>query len=517
VRKILGVFFVLALTEAFAGPAPSRAAAGVSRARNGTRSAIPVVFQEAATLCSSMGAPNQVGNWWCLEGDGTMFAGSAITLSPVNSPVVTSHPVCPSGTNCTNGSDMLLNPIIGGAKQYFVTSGNITPPAGSFTTCALGWYEETNKGTSNQPTTPWVMMTDLAGGSTPWDMSTPSGNGATGLRISCEGAGGTCGINIDSNVQVYQRVLQLNCGVFTANTSTKSCTYSAGTTTCVTHAHTVAKITTTPLKWAVGVDNSIANVWKGFMRGVFMTEKALSAAEISAIGAAVTLSAPSGQTFTRATSQACCRNSDGMCADVNVDVPCIVNGVELVQDEGQNYIANSERLVGGFTTNGFNGTTTSANACDSPYGLRTADQANYAANLAADQYERSYAPASFGSFPGPRIFSFAVHGTGATPTGTLDFCADQSPTRIDCTTVPFTAGWARYSFAFTQVQAGVSLVIGNLPLYNGGTMRPAQSVCATNFQAEIGSTQTSYMSTTIVSGGISGYRGPSVCTGTSCP
>jgi len=507
-RRLALVLLLVGLSAEAAGKNPVALKRG-----NSPRGAVPVEFVVASTLCDVMGVGNQAGAWWCLENDGTMFPGSAITLSAVNTPVAVPHLVCPSGTNCTSETQMRMNPILGGSVQYFL-SPVTTVPTGSFTTCALGSYDQTQKNSGSGPQTPWVLLHDLVGGIT-WSLETPAGDGSTGVTVNC--LPGTCG-PISNNVQVYVRNSQLNCGVFEAGVRTRSCTFVQGatpTTTCVDTPHVLAQVTQTARRWTVGIDSTMAIPWKGFMRGAFMTEKALSAAEITAIGRATIIGAPAGETYARASKASCCRTTDGQCTDLNNDVPCIINGVATVNPVGQNKVQGSERIVDVWATDGFNGTTTALNGCISPYGLQTADRVNYAANSAANQYERTYQQVSY-SGAGTRTHSIAIMATGATVSGTLDLCTVTAVGVNACTTCPFTTTWSRCRLTYSTLLASNIFLIGNLPDYNGGTQRPAQSVCLTNGQGEESSTETSYINTgTAVGTGF--IRAAESCSGSACP
>src|SRR5574343_135144 len=54
----------------------------------------------AANLCDTLQSSEKVGNWWCLNGDGTMASGSAVTLTASGSPTTSSDRVCPNGSDC---------------------------------------------------------------------------------------------------------------------------------------------------------------------------------------------------------------------------------------------------------------------------------------------------------------------------------------------------------------------------------------------------------------------------------
>ena len=512
-RGISSALIVLACS-AFAGP--KHASINIKRSKNGGAQVVP----SAGTLCSQLTASNKSGNWWCLQGDGTMLAGSAVTLTSVNSPQVVGHPVCPSGSNCTDESDMRLNPVNGAAKQYFQVS--TAPPTGSFTTCALGSYDQTNKASGSGPLTTWIYYGDLTGGANlAWQLYTGAGAGTFGVTLDCVGPlGANCASVLQSNVQVYVRNVQFNCGVFEAGVRSRACTYveSTNTMTCVDLTHVVSQVNQTSRKWAVGIDDGIANGWQGFMRGVFMTEKALTTTEMTTIARAAIVGVPSGVTFSRSTKTSCCRLTDGQCTDISDGVPCIIGGTAVVQAAaGRNYLPASERLdpaAGTWTLDGFNGSTASTNAAIGPYGLQMADQINFAANLGANEYERLYNGFSVGGSNNTVTCSVATKSV-AGGSGNIDICIAHGAT-VSCGVCAYTGVWSRCHYTLTGVAASGSVFLGNLSFWNGGTQRSAINLYMTHAQCELSATETAYINTgTTVT--TNATRGIETCSGKFCP
>src|SRR5574343_1154048 len=54
----------------------------------------------AGNLCDQLQDSERVGNWWCLNGDGTMASGSQKTLSANGTPTTVSNATCPNGPDC---------------------------------------------------------------------------------------------------------------------------------------------------------------------------------------------------------------------------------------------------------------------------------------------------------------------------------------------------------------------------------------------------------------------------------
>lgn len=136
--------FALALTLALLGAGPDddscnrsgdRCSWTTGRAKNGFAffefaPASGAGLPSAGNLCDQLAPSEKVGNWWCLNGDGTAATGSG-TLTAGGSPTSTTLTQCPAGPNCSTKTAQVLR---SGANYY--TTGNVASPT-DFTACAL--------------------------------------------------------------------------------------------------------------------------------------------------------------------------------------------------------------------------------------------------------------------------------------------------------------------------------------------------------------------------------------------
>lgn len=87
----------------------------------------------AQLLCDTLTSTDKSGNWWCMNGDGTMATGSMKTMTPAGSPLQTTSTdvVCPNGPSC--GSLTSQRYAIGG---YSTTTADSDAP-NDFSACIL--------------------------------------------------------------------------------------------------------------------------------------------------------------------------------------------------------------------------------------------------------------------------------------------------------------------------------------------------------------------------------------------
>ncbi len=490
---------------------------------------IGVGMAAAIPLCTAMQAGDLAGAWWCLNGDGTMQAGSSTTLSPAGAPAVESWPVCPSSTGCTFENQTVLNPTtVSPASQWYV-SPVVAAPTGSFTTCAVGSVDGVNKAAAAGPiqAAVWYLTTraDLNGS---WGIQNAQSGGATGLTTTATGV-----VNVDSAVPAQARTQMFICGVFQASTLVKSCTFIPGLgMTCVSTGHASANIDLTARKWVVGarrIDGVNDDVWHGLFRGAFFTEKALSTADMTRIAVANLPPTPSSITFARASPRSCCFG--GQCTVIPINVPCISgNHVSLELIAGQNRDQSSEAVSGTWSAGSEpvdvpHDPTLVANAGQSIFGMTTADSVVFPATT----FNHASDDAGFSSFIYPPYVTTgglaqitqSIWIKGIASSGVLDFCLfDNNPAQpppmngYHCTTCSYSATWTRCSYTYSSLSANpVVGVLGNLSRW-ARIDRSIASVYVFAGQAEIQPAVTSYINTQHT--GTATIRAAETCVGTGC-
>lgn len=515
----LGLIFLVG-APAIAGP--MRASIRVSPSSNAV-----CPFTNALPIQQALAGSDKVGGWWVLQGDGTMLTGSAFNLNPIGAPTTTRWPVCPSGNSCSEEVQTILNPTATNT-QYF-QSGLVIPPTGSFTTCFIGAPDQPTKTGAALPESPGVVLMTLAGVAA-WD--TFSSTGATSdTKVSCLTA---CASNLTSGATIRQREQVMMCGIFNAGVQTKSCTFTQGSSaaTCTAFAHTTAQVNANPQAWSVGRSSGVGNTsWHGMFRGAFMTEKAMSTADLSRIGLAMIPGAPGSMVFTRNSQRTCCAGVK--CTTVAANVPCSNSCVAGTEVAHTNYIKTSAQRDGSegignwateFSSVPFTPTLT-ANSNQSPFGITSMDRVTFVASTTG-QYSAIHHSSATVDLGNPSMGQnvaaiVSMYIAGVSSSGSIDVCMNQFSF---LTAGPF-CGVCNYSTTVTRCAVpltisqytvgGMDLELGAEPRYSGRTS-PANDVYITNVQFELlsGSTPTSYINTQWLGSQTIPIE---TCTGVGCP
>lgn len=510
--RLFSLLLCVLTTSVFAGPMR----ATVSMDRRGGASCTSS-FPKAQDLCTAMGS-YQTGNWWCLKGDGTMLNGSATTLSPSGTLTTAARIVCPSGGNCTPETQTILNPTSATPDQNYA-SPTVAPPAGTFTTCVLGMTDTLTK----QP--PDGLRTTLLfygpGDDTtvkPWIMDLADSQTATGLTISTKNI-----VNVNDNVTQLARQYTLYCGVFTSSTSVTSCTYNQGASsaTCVTGVHATAAITATAMKWIVGLSENTVSAqtgWHGLFRGAFMTEQALAASDIAAIGAAVLPYTQAGMTFARASDKTCCVGDQ--CTLIGANVPCITNCVVQLNNSTKNYSQNTERPTGWVLTSagGAANPVTTLDVVPSKWGITNADSVLFDATTASQLSEINVTT----SMPNPSSEMYFSVDLKGTTSGSIDFSAYAGGSLFKdgnqngnstCSFVSTKWTTCTYSSTISPATAITLVRLGHLSTLTGTAYPSQTTVYINNAQTE----NVQYTPYIRVMSGSTTTRAIETCTGTGCP
>jgi len=265
----------------------------------------------AQELCASLQAGDKSGNWYCLNGDGTMASGSVLTLSPQNSPTVQSHALCPNGANCTAVN---RNKLLRASSQHFATSAT-TVPTGSFSIVVL--YSDDPTNASGEIASKW----DL--GTLTYTMEAAAG----GVRFYVNN--GTSQVNTinTSDRALYEE--RFYCARYDTADGRARLRVN-GVNDTASGALSPATPRSNSMALTVGAASGGGAGVNGRIRGLFFTEKALSEADCDRIQALVvprtiTSAAGGAVTFSRNSIQTCCQNYGDTtgCTVLSAGVPCI--------------------------------------------------------------------------------------------------------------------------------------------------------------------------------------------------
>ncbi len=508
------------------------------------------------TLCAALDAGDFIGSKaWCLKGDGTMSAASNISLYQFGSiPAAESWPVSPDGTLETMTR---LNDISAGSanwNQYWTSDGGQEAPVASFTTCALMANMIRDQSALTNYTNAFVRFG--ASGAIKW--ANVSGTFANGDNTVCKFGAATDCAGANNLIGVARRAMAMHCAVFTSgdggaatgSTASYTCAQDAGCR-AVTTTHIYPRIGTAGSKssWYVGLSQSgtgsaeMSDVW---FRGAFMTEKALSTADLQRLFGLVLPTVQSGETFSRATDKTCC-NASNQCINLPVNTPCN-NTCQTEVDQRQ--VLNTDAApedtmtLGSFNVPLDGGSAIPVATTENhagPFGFQTAikytfHQTEVISSDAGAPYAwtESKATSCSGLYAGGTL-TCSWYILGVTGSEVLDACVNNTaptltqPYGQQCTTfTPSASTWGRYSVSGRDVLGTAGCIIGNLTQSaptnsqpNNGTgldakihpVRPLQSAWITMDQCDpisSGATDYSFL-------GSSTLRAPETCSGTGCP
>lgn len=469
----------------------------------------PLPLGTSTPLCQAIGAGDKTGNWWCLNGDGTMAAGSAITLSPVNAPQVLSWDVC-GGVNCVAEMMTRLNPTTSSTHEGYESIA-VAAPIGAVSICWLGRIE-------NPTSTNGVGTEDILG----HDLGAPFKLAIQGSAANTPPTNGVQlymnGTTAYSQVTTVERITVLHCGWLNPGVSISACTYTQGVgATCNSTATVETQISQSSLKWQMG---NAGNVMTGFFRGAFMTEKVLTISDVNRIGALVLPSNPTAMAFSRASPKTCGMTS--LTRDVLLpnDMACVNN--DIAEKEAVAIETFSPTETTGLGNFGSGGTSAApirvGEAGFSPYGMRSADMITFGDSIGASNYSRF--DRSCGTLVAGDVVTFSYQVMGVSTSGTVDIGGNSgSGLTNDYQYNPCTftsSAYATCSLTLTlnnPLNTGITLQAGNAQPNSG---HPVQAVYITNFNCTKQSpARGSYIGLPFQTAPQT--RAVEVCAGTNCP
>lgn len=293
------------------------------------------IVQDCATVASIVGGLTGPSAF-CLEPDGTSYAGTQVdggpllTLAAVGSPVTETRAVCPNGANCASTASQRASPSADGGTSYWQTASN-TGPAGSYTVgCVASSDVAATAGTLFGR---WVPTTSI-------ELVFASSAAALyhndGVASTSASSGG-----ITSNARHFVSATYTHVGAGAVNGATVYLDGVAGTpSTTMRPAQSVSEVAV-----LAGTAGPLGLV--GRIGPCFLTEATLTAAQHLALAQA-TLSSWAGSygetiTFTRATAHSCTAE-DGTLTVLPPGRPCITRGAVKMRPAVTNRLTQSETL-----------------------------------------------------------------------------------------------------------------------------------------------------------------------------
>lgn len=218
-------------------------------------------------LCDVVQSGDKSGAWECLQGDGTMLTGSATTWVPTGTP-----------TNSIEGGARVRTYVA--ATSQDKQPANAAFPASDFSVCQHVRYADTNTsvsfafGANGSSAATYVFIVEQNAGHTATNLTTSNGVSATVYSPAFAFSAGTWYLQCVT----YQRVGGAADNVLTMYINGSS----VGTRSTEALASGLSSM------WASnGYGGSVANGGNKSIRGMFITYKLLSGADITRINAAI--------------------------------------------------------------------------------------------------------------------------------------------------------------------------------------------------------------------------------------
>lgn len=445
---MLALALVLALGQALPSPEgpifsqPSLQSAPWFQAFPASGAGLPY----AQNLCDQLSASEKVGNWWCLNGDGTMASGSTRTLSPAGSPVPTTSTdtVCPSGPSCSTVTSQRFAAGGGYADSASTTAPNAFTACLVFSPDSLANINFFGKVGTSAATIQWLFQQQTSG-----RVDFGVSNGTT-FSLYAQGPASSLAIAGSVHVACARYVYS---GTPGASSAAQMCfDGTCGTASAVA----IGPLNTASIATRIGFDTTY--IYTGRVFGAFVTDADLGTTRIAAIAHAVLADAPTGAkgeavTLTRSTPQGCIDSTTGAGSIVPANRMCVVEGgTTAAQGSFVQYLARTAEMNNAAwvaLTGGVAAPSVTPDYAVAPDGTKTAERLVVPACPVAGNY--SFIEQQFPSTTtGTHRPSLWVKGTGS-----VSLCGmDIGGAAGNCTTVTATSEWQRYAASTTVAAAG---------------------------------------------------------------
>lgn len=267
----------------------------------------------AANLCDTLTAAEKVGNWWCLNGDGTMASGSQRTLSAAGSPTPSTQTdtYCPNGPSCGSRTSIRTS----STGRYEVAAGVTNQPS-ALTACALV--------SADALATTQTLISHSDGTNYTFTCATSGAATAT-----CTARNTTPTASATGTVTLTAGAVHLVCGTYATSDGVPRI-YLDGTAGTAGTALSPATLNSASVNWVAANTSAGTSPLVGRTLGSFVTDTQLDATAMARIARAVLADAPTGArgealSETRASVQFC-ESSDGTGTLLPSNRLCVTRG-----------------------------------------------------------------------------------------------------------------------------------------------------------------------------------------------
>lgn len=444
----------------------------------------PVVTQ----LCDAITSADEVGNWFCLKGDGTMATGSQITLSKVGTVTAETQRFCPNGPDCLPS----LRQLRTGAASSVACDG----------TCDHG-YESADLATGTSDIT--VCQEILIGSQGYYENYFHKGTTANGIDYLFQKVPGSQAVGLYvgagslGNITLTLGVRHLVCMTVVAGTGTAAKGFLDG----VRVINTTATTTNNTGGWRVSgyASGNFPVREQSAIGDTFVTRTVLSEARIAALAHSVLADQPTTKAGdvieTDRSTVRSCESSDGQVVSIiTANRACISNGRFQVRKTATSYTTKSAEFDSApwaLNASASKLGTLTVDYAVAPNGTKTADRIQLPAITGSGQYSRIYAT-GLGAIPTtPGSACLLIKGTSASGQIGMSLLTGYGTT--GWTTCSYTTSWTTCRLENKTVAAGgtENIYLGN-DFANDGA-QPATDFVLAGFWFTAGSSCGAYIPT----------------------
>ncbi|MFT3708046.1 MAG: hypothetical protein QM817_10355 [Archangium sp.] len=385
-------------------------------------------FPTVTQLCDTLTAADEVGDWFCLKGDGTMLSGSQQTLSQQGSVSFETVRFCPNGPDCSPG------------LRHFRTPAEIADDTG-----VNSGFAGANVATGTSDFT--VCQEILAGTSQPYENYFHKGNTVSGIDLLLQRQATTTNVGVfvgagnAGSITLTIGVRHIMCVTVVAGAGTAVIGYLDGTQ--VFSGTGTLTNSTGPYRVSGYAGGNFPTRKQSLTGDTFMTRTVLSAARIAAISHRVLADQPATSrgdlVETDRSTVRSCKSSDGaVISMIPSNRACIAGGRYQVRPTRINSVLQNTSMTTTWTTtvSGVAAPTITEDFAIAPDGTKTADRIQIPAT-SGGQYSLVQQSGVFaGSVAASASISVAGNGTSGTTCISL---GSQNGMSCLCTFTPYPA------------------------------------------------------------------------------
>ena len=475
---------------------PRTEAPDLSLFRFGTANGVGLGTVDSVDLCqAALDSGALTGNYFCLRGDGTSMGPN--TLTTTGSPVTgETYRVCPNGADCS------AVPVVRfpGSSSAFATSAQASP-AGDVSMCVLVSTDAQGSTSHNQA--PIGKSSSINAGVAAF-IYADSGGGSAALRVSSDGSAFTTMFSTATNTASGPWRFYCTTYDYVGAANSSGIFYQDASASSPNNTLPGPLAATATIPWRVGLGAGGLSLI-GRVRFAFMTEKVLSAAEVTALNALVhasvtDVSGTMALTTTRSTVRNCESTTGLSITQLAPHRPCVTGGGLDIWNATTNVALRSEELTtANWTALGGGGPaapTVTANLGLAPDGSLTAEKVDYPAVGGSGQYTLVFT--TYNPSAGTYTWSFFIKGVSGS--GTMTFWSNSAENGLKHTgTCPYTStAWTVCSATSTllaSTNTSWSVGLDTSPANPVAAASAAQSVYLWGMQISAGGARRPYVRT----------------------